>query len=87
MRLIETACENYIELFKSNMKYAGALRIDHAMGLMRQFWVPNGMDGADGTYVNFPFKHLLSELKLESHLSKCLIIGEDLELCPMALAK
>lgn len=82
LKLIETACENYIELFKTNMKYAGALRIDHAMGLMRQFWVPNGMDGADGTYVNFPFKHLLSELKLESHLSKCLIIGEDLGTVP-----
>jgi glycogen debranching enzyme GlgX/4-alpha-glucanotransferase len=82
LKIIENKLQIYVDLFNANMKYVDALRIDHAMGLMRQFWVPKGNDGAMGAYVAFPFAHILRLLKLLSHENKCLIIGEDLGTVP-----
>ncbi len=70
------------ELFRSNMRHAGGLRIDHALGLKRQFWVPDGADASAGAYVRFPFEALLSELAQASNEARCLVIGEDLGTVP-----
>ena len=72
----------FIELVQSNMRHAGALRIDHAMGLRRLFWVPNGMSPADGAYVMAPMENLFAELALESHRAHCMVVGEDLGTVP-----
>lgn len=82
LKIKENHFDFYYNLFTANMKKAGALRIDHAMGLMRQFWVPNKMEGQNGTYIDFPFKDLMAELKLASHENECLIIAEDLGTLP-----
>ena len=86
-KIIEDKLCKLEEIFNANMRFAGALRIDHAMGLMRLFWVPNGMNGADGTYVNYPFAHILRLLKLLSHKNQCLIIGEDLGTVPFGFSE
>ena len=65
-------------LLAANMRHAGALRIDHAMGLQRLFWVPDGARGADGAYVAYPFEDNIAEAALASHRARCLVIGEDL---------
>ncbi len=69
-------------LLAANMRHAGALRIDHAMGLQRLFWVPDGASGAQGAYVGYDLERNLADVALESHRARCLVIGEDLGTVP-----
>jgi (1->4)-alpha-D-glucan 1-alpha-D-glucosylmutase len=81
-RLREAAYEPFIELLRTNMRFAGALRMDHVMGLYRLFWVVRGLPAAEGTYVSYPFEDLLGILALESQRNRCLVVGEDLGTVP-----
>ncbi|MFN4119403.1 malto-oligosyltrehalose synthase [Acidovorax sp.] len=62
------------QLLASTMRFAGALRMDHAMALMRLYW--NGPGG--GTYVRYPLEALVAVMAIESHRHQCMVIGEDL---------
>ncbi len=68
----------FIETLRENMRNAGALRIDHVMGLMRLFWIPPRGSARDGAYVHYPLEELLAIVALESERNRCLVIGEDL---------
>jgi 4-alpha-glucanotransferase len=70
--------ELLIQLLRRNMRFGGAIRLDHVMALSRLFWIPKGKSAAEGTYVHYPFEELLSIIALESVRSKTLVIGEDL---------
>ena len=80
--LKQTSFSHYIALLKANMSRCGALRIDHAMSLMRLWWCPPGHDADAGAYVYYPFEQMLGLLCLESYLNHCVIIGEDLGVVP-----
>lgn len=61
-------------LLEGAMRFAGALRMDHAMALMRLYW----NSPAGGTYVRYPLEALVAVMAIESHRHQCMVIGEDL---------
>lgn len=71
-----------VKALRSNMQYAGALRIDHILGLMRQYWVAPGMKADEGVYITFPLEDILRIIALESRREECVVIGEDLGTVP-----
>ncbi|MBS1113322.1 MAG: malQ [Nitrospirae bacterium] len=76
--LKETGYELFIETMRKNMKYGGALRIDHALGLYRLFWIPTGMSPEHGAYLLQPAGDLLRIIALESERNRTIVIAEDL---------
>jgi 4-alpha-glucanotransferase len=77
-KLREQGYELFVQMLQENMRYAGALRLDHVMGLYRLFWIPAELGATEGTYVKYPFMDLVKLIALESHRNECVVIGEDL---------
>lgn len=70
------------EVMRAIMQYAGAIRLDHAMGLARLWLIPRGALPITGAYVRSPLSCLLRRLSEESHAAGCMVIGEDLGTLP-----
>ncbi len=77
-RLREAAYEPFIRTVRSAFRHAGALRIDHVMGMFRLYWIPEGLTPKEGCYVYLPFADLLGIVALESHRAEAYVVGEDL---------
>jgi 4-alpha-glucanotransferase len=84
-RIVRDNYRYFRRLVRSAVRSAGMLRIDHVMGLLRQFWVPHGLTARDGGYVRFPFEELFAIVALEASRTQTLVIGEDLGVVPPGL--
>ncbi len=71
--------EPFIRVVRSAMAGAGAVRIDHAFGLMRLYL---RVKGGSGAYISYSFKDMMGIIALESHRNRCLVIAEDLGTAP-----
>ena len=67
-------------VLRQNMRHCGLLRIDHALGLNRSFWLPE--DGSPGGYIRQPFQSLMAIIAIEAKRAGTVIVGEDLGLVP-----
>jgi 4-alpha-glucanotransferase len=70
------------EMLAASMRYAGAIRLDHVLGLNRLYVVPQGASPAQGVYIKMPFTAMLALVAIESMHHRCVVIGEDLGTVP-----
>ena len=77
-RLADSGYEPFRQLLRALFRYAGALRIDHVMGLFRLWWVPQGHPPTEGTYIRYDAEAMLAVLVLEASRAGAVVIGEDL---------
>lgn len=66
------------DMLRAAFTGAGALRIDHILGMFRLWWVPAGMPASAGAYVNYNHEAMIGVLLLEAERAGALVIGEDL---------
>ncbi len=73
------------ETIRHHLRFAKLLRLDHVMGLARQWWVPHGLTATDGAYVSYPLEELLAVVCLEATLAGAMVVGENLGIVPPAV--
>ena len=81
-RMRERGYRYFIDTIRHHVRHAGLVRIDHAMGLHRLYWIPDGVATRDGVYVYYPAGEMYAVISLESHRHQCAITGEDLGTVP-----
>jgi 4-alpha-glucanotransferase len=74
--------EYVIAYLRNHLRFAKLLRIDHVMGLHRLYWIPEGLKGDRGLYVQYPAEEMYAILSLESHRAGAGIVGENLGIVP-----
>ncbi len=77
-RLAQVRYRPLADLFAASLRHAGGLRVDHVMGLMRLWCVPQGMPPDRGAYIRYDHRAAVSALAGQAARAGALAIGEDL---------
>jgi 4-alpha-glucanotransferase len=80
--LISGGFAPYLSTLRAVLRHTGGVRIDHVMGLMRLWLIPEGASPTQGAYVSYPVESLFRLTALESVRHRAIIIGEDLGTLP-----
>jgi 4-alpha-glucanotransferase len=75
------------QVLAAAMRHAGAVRVDHVLGLNRLFLVPRGLPASRGGYLRCPLEAMLAVVAEESRRSRCVVVGEDLGTVPEGLSE
>lgn len=76
--LAEHAFQPLRDMARTVLRHAGALRVDHIIGLFRLWWIPEGMGADQGAYVRYDHEAMVGVLLLEAYRAGAVVIGEDL---------
>lgn len=76
--LAATQAAPFAALMQCVMRRAGAVRIDHALGLWQLFLIPEGAGPAAGAYARYPLDDMLRALADASNRHRTIVVGEDL---------
>ncbi len=82
VRHFEDGYRLFAESIRKASAHGGALRIDHVMRFFRLYWIPDGKQATEGTYVQDRFNDLVRVLALESVRGQFIVVGEDLGTVP-----
>lgn len=85
--LDETGYIAYRDMVHNVFLHAGAVRIDHVLGLFRLWWIPQGQGAKNGAYVYYNVDAMLAVLSIEATRAGGLVIGEDLGTVPAYVSK
>lgn len=77
-KLAEQGYAPFRALVGTLLRHAGGLRIDHIMALFRLWWIPEGAEPTEGTYVYYDHEAMVGVLALEAQRVGATIVGEDL---------
>ncbi len=76
--LLDPDTSHYGRLIDSSARFAGALRLDHAMTLWQLFLIPQDQEASAGGYLRYPFTQMITSLAKVSQERQTVVIGEDL---------
>jgi 4-alpha-glucanotransferase len=76
--LARAAYQPYRDMLRTVLRHAGAIRIDHVIGLFRLWWIPSGHGADQGAYVRYDHDALVGILMLEAQRAGAVVVGEDL---------
>jgi 4-alpha-glucanotransferase len=77
-RLAEAGYRPLADLFGAALRHAGGLRVDHVMGLMRLWCIPQGMPPDRGAYIRYDHRASVAALASQAARAGAVAIGEDL---------
>ncbi|PJM74626.1 4-alpha-glucanotransferase [Bifidobacterium simiarum] len=80
--LAATGYKAYRDIVHGMFAHAGGVRIDHAIGLFRLWWIPKGRGAKNGAYVYYDSAVMMGILALEAKRAHGVVVGEDLGVVP-----